>query len=141
MCLNALMWFSRRKEHKECKETEAPSLEGRLVLSSQCDSRLHTGVGLCSALHRFSALQENHPQLAVLDLQGLPGDCVSRCFALLLAFRTAARLLTIMANPCTSFPELTCFPHVSQCRTDSATLTLDLQYYYFFMVGKDPNTG
>lgn len=90
------MWFSRRKEHKECKETEAPSLEGRLVLSSQCDSRLHTGVGLCSALHRFSALQENHPQLAVLDLQGLPGDCVSRCFALLLAFRTAARLLIIM---------------------------------------------
>lgn len=129
------------KKHKECKKTEEPSLEGRLVLSFQCDSRLHTGVGLCSALHLFSALQENHPQLAVLDLQVLPADCVSRCFALLLAFRTAARLLITMANPCTSFPELTFFPHVSQCRTDSAMLTLDLQYYYFFKVGKDPNTG
>lgn len=125
--------LQKEKSITNVKRPRSPGLEGRLVLTFQCDFRLHTGIGLCSALHLFSALQENHHQLVVLDLQVLPGDCMSRCFLCYWTFGTATCLLIILANPCTSFPELTFSPaFVSVCRTDSAILILDLEYYYFF---------
>lgn len=117
--------LQKEKSIRNVKRPRSPGSEGRLVLTFQCDFRLHTGIGLCSALHLFSALQENHHQLAVLDLQVLPDDAFSATGP-----SGQQPVPMILANPCTSFPELTFSPaFVSVCRTDSAILILDLEYY------------